>query len=69
MTPPDLMAYREESSEADVIPHNDANHTYEHVSMASNVGIVIMFRKNKHKSHESFKKNVITIFSYLKCYF
>ncbi|KAK2141402.1 hypothetical protein LSH36_1106g00038 [Paralvinella palmiformis] len=32
MTPPDLMAYRAESSETDVIPHNDANHTYEHLS-------------------------------------
>ncbi|KAK2138261.1 hypothetical protein LSH36_3457g00000, partial [Paralvinella palmiformis] len=27
MTPPDLMAYRAERSEADVISYNDANHT------------------------------------------
>ncbi|KAK2139132.1 hypothetical protein LSH36_2011g00000 [Paralvinella palmiformis] len=32
MTPPDLMAYRAERSEADVISYNDANHTYEHLS-------------------------------------
>ncbi|KAK2141401.1 hypothetical protein LSH36_1106g00032, partial [Paralvinella palmiformis] len=32
MNPPDLMAYRVESSEADMIPYNDANHTYEHLS-------------------------------------
>jgi len=69
MTPPDSMAYRAESSEADMIPYNDVNHTYEHVSMAPSDRIMFVFSKNKHQSHESFKKNVITIFSYLTCYF